>query len=85
MKRTEMVDILKDKLLELYTVDYSTDERAEFMMKAIEAAGMLPPTFFDMDDGDFMPVGDVLDCANLSGQFQWEPESDSSTNERGNE
>lgn len=46
-KRSEMETLLCEKLLELYMVDYSTEERARFLLKAVEEAGMLPP--FDKD------------------------------------
>lgn len=43
MKRSEMKELVKNKLLDLYMLDFSTEERAEFLLKAIEEAGMLPP------------------------------------------
>lgn len=47
MKRSEMVKIVAQKLLELYRLDFSTQERAEFLLKCIESAGMLPPKSLD--------------------------------------
>ena len=43
MKRSKMIEIIKEKLLELYMLDFSTQERAEFLLRCIESAGMLPP------------------------------------------
>lgn len=79
MKRSEMKDILKDKLLQLYMVDYSTDERAEFLLKSIEESGMLPPK-----RPDESPVGygaaylDDTDVMKNYFRFKhtWEPEDD---------
>jgi hypothetical protein len=43
MKRSEMQALLQEKLLELYMLDFSTEERARFLLEAIEKVGMLPP------------------------------------------
>ena len=52
MKRSEMVKIVAEKLLELYMLDYSTQERAEFLLKCIESAGMLPPLTDNLANGN---------------------------------
>lgn len=69
MKRSEMVKIVAEKLLELYMLDFSTQERAEFLLKCIESAGMLPPA-------------EYLDPKKQHGRslpyyiHEWEPENE---------
>jgi hypothetical protein len=74
MKRSEMVNLLYDKLLELYMVDFSTEERAEFLLKSIEEAGMLPPLQDHIYPRLFVRDDEYVDVNSL----EWEPEEDDS-------
>lgn len=74
-----MENILYDKLLDLYMLDFSTEERARFLLKAIEEAGMLPPNvkvtreIYGNNKGDIELLKDIV---SYDYEICWEPEDE---------
>lgn len=77
MKKSEVISIIQ-----FYLYDNVVDDDlsklhsdAERILEKLEEAGMLPPSFKCNDDEGHMSVDDLIDCANIDGNFEWEPEN----------
>jgi hypothetical protein len=71
MKRSEMLDIISQKLSEYYVPSTPYKDGAELLLIALEGAGMQPPPILKMPNIWFRDVGDYGYSAN-----EWEPEDE---------
>lgn len=74
MKRSEMVRQIGRELRAQSSGHCDIDP--DQLLSVIEAAGMLPPKFYDKYDETYMTVENTLNCGNLYGKFTWEPEDE---------
>lgn len=69
MKRSEMVQKLKEKMQDLFANNYTAEEVSK-LLKSVEEAGMMPPTYSVTKDLGTVEV-DNIDCLYIG----WESES----------
>lgn len=78
MKKSEMLEILHNSLVSNFIPYYNIEfnPKIEKLLDDLGKAGMLPPKFLDKEENTFMSADQVIDCGNLYGEFEWEPEDE---------